>query len=540
MENTKDSQNSHALSSPTENHFRRALISVSDKTDLAKFLRPHYEKGLQIYSTGGTATYLRAEGFVVKDISEVTEFPEVMNGRVKTLHPKVHMGLLARYELAEDRAVLEKFNTDLFDLVIVNLYPFAKAVKENAPHGELIEKIDVGGPSMLRAAAKNYRHITVLCDPRDYFAKTLPAGLDVRIELAQKVFALTAEYDLLISTNLLKSFAASSPELAAFSKDALQTLPAGLSAGAKGFERVLDLRYGENPQQQAAWYSHSTKGLHTSQVLQGKPLSYNNILDLQATLELVRKFTQPSCVIVKHNNPCGVASGEDLAAAVKKAIAADPVSCFGGIVAVNEKVTMALANQLSEVFFECIVAPAYEPAALQIFAKKKNLRILSIDLADLDFGIEYKSVFGGFVSQVPDLAYGQLESWKSLGLDISSHESVKADMIFGEKVCGALKSNAIAIVKNGQTLGLGMGQVNRVDSVKLAIERWKHFHGQISDPILISDAFFPFSDSIELIASHGIQWVLQPGGSVRDEEVIAAAKRSAVNLVFTGVRHFRH
>ncbi len=513
--------------------YRRALVSVSDKSGLVEFLKPLYDQGLKIFSTGGTAEHLRKNGFAITDVSELTAFPEVMNGRVKTLHPKVHMGLLARYELPEDRQVLADFKTDLFDLVVVNLYPFRATLEKGATHAELIEKIDVGGPTMLRAAAKNYKNITVITDPADYHLGSWPADQSVRLRLAQKVFALTAEYDRLIAENISRLEGSQPKGVSAKQADFAPEL------AAQG-RKILDLRYGENPQQAAAWFASSPVGLHSAEILQGKPLSYNNILDLQATLDLCQKLDRSAAVIVKHNNPCGVAEAKTLVEALTKAIQSDPVSCFGGIVALNQEVDAMTAQALSDVFFECILAPAFSQEALTLLGKKKNLRLLRLPNFQVIPEYEMKTVAGGFVVQRPDQHYGHSKDWKFLGDSLGSDSQIFSDLVFGEKVCGALKSNAIAIVKNAQTLGLGMGQVNRVDAVELAIQRWGKHQSEASSPVLISDAFFPFKDSIDRIAAAGIRWVLQPGGSLRDDEVIQAAKDHGINLVLSGARHFRH
>jgi phosphoribosylaminoimidazolecarboxamide formyltransferase/IMP cyclohydrolase len=503
--------------------FKNALVSVSDKTGLLEFLTP-FKEGLRIVSTGGTAQYLRDHGFKVVDISEQTGFPEVMDGRVKTLHPHVHMALLGRMDKTEHVETLNRFGVQNFDLVICNLYPFEEAVMKNSSQEELIEKIDIGGPSMLRSAAKNFKTVTVLCDPRDYAQVSAAGGttLAARQQLAAKVFAHTSVYDSLVAQKL-------------------QNAQEEMNLQPYGGKLVQSLRYGENPQQKAAWYRTpgDQQGLHTAQILQGKELSYNNILDLDAAATLVREFTEPACVAVKHNNPCGVATDKNIALACEKALKADPVSVFGGIVACNREVDAKCAELLGAIFLECIVAPSFSKEAKELFAKKKNLRLLewpAINTCKKTF--ELKSVAGGFVKQDPDPMASDSGAWKFLG-ERPSDEILK-DMIFGEKVCASLKSNAIALVGGGQTLGLGMGQVNRVDAVEHALQRLRQHHGQAKNVVLISDAFFPFSDSIELAAKAGIRWVLQPGGSVKDEEVIKAARDLGVQMVLTGQRHFRH
>lgn len=504
--------------------FKNALISVSDKTGLCELLTPLVAEGLRIVSTGGTAAFLREKGFPVTDVSEITGFPEVMDGRVKTLHPHVHMGLLARAEHLKDEETLRRFEVDAFDLVVVNLYPFEQALRANAPMPELIEKIDVGGPSMLRAAAKNHERIAVLCDPADYewfLQQRSQWNTDKSRHLAAKVFRQTALYDSMISSRL-----------------------GGHSSETYvvGGRLVQELRYGENPQQKAGWYRwpDDIKGLASARILQGKELSYNNLLDLEAASALVAQFHEPAAVAVKHNNPCGVAVGSSIEEALEGALKADPVSVFGGIVALNRAVNGECARKLGEIFLECIVAPAFDDQALEVFARKKNLRLLTWpEIMDCPRRFEIRSVAGGFLLQTVDLVPTEGE-WNFQG--VSPTKEMLADLRFGEKVCAALKSNAIALVSGGRTVGLGMGQVNRVDAVDQAIARWKGHHSTVSaDSVaLVSDAFFPFPDSIEKAASAGIRWILQPGGSLKDEDVFAKARELGVNMVTTGRRHFRH
>ena len=504
--------------------FKNALISVSDKTGLVDFIKPLAERGLRLVSTGGTAQHLRDAGLKVMDVSQQTNFPEVMGGRVKTLHPNVHMALLSRAGVIEDEKLLQQYGIQAFDLVVVNLYPFEATVAKGASDAEMIENIDIGGPSMLRAASKNHDRVTVVCDPKDYSWVSSRAlseqgmSLRDRRKLAAKVFAHCSSYDSLVA----------------------QELGAGWgSEFSLAGHSVIDLRYGENPEQRAAWYRNlaNTDGLHTAQIIQGKPLSYNNILDLDAAASLVQRLKGPSVVAVKHNNPCGVAQGENIVSAVELAIKADPMSVFGGIIAANEKIDAQAAQKMDEIFLECVVAPDFEPEALKLFEKKKNLRVLKWpNLMQAKKTFEIRSVTGGFLLQDPQLLESQ--DWKFLG-DTPSVE-ILADLKFAEQVCASLKSNAIALVKNGQSLGLGMGQVNRVEAVQHAIDRMKTHHPGARDLILASDAFFPFPDSIEKAAKAGVKWILQPGGSMKDEEVFAMAKKLGVNMVVTGVRHFKH
>jgi phosphoribosylaminoimidazolecarboxamide formyltransferase/IMP cyclohydrolase len=506
--------------------FRNALISVSDKAGLVDFLKPFVKSGMRLVSTGGTYQHLKENGFSVVDISEQTGFPEVMGGRVKTLHPKVHMGLLSRLDNKEDEKILKDYGMEAFDLVVCNLYPFEKSVETGVAGQALIEKIDIGGPSILRGAAKNFSRMTVLCDPKDYswvLEKSLSGSLvlEDRKRLAARVFAHTAAYDSLVAQSLGAGW--------------------GLEFSLGGHDSGVELRYGENPQQQAKWYRNlaDLHGLHSSKVLQGKPLSYNNILDLEAAAGLVRELAGPSAVAVKHNNPCGVASQKSLLEALDLAIKSDPVSVFGGIVAVNEKIGASEASRLGDLFLECIVAPEFSTEALEIFAEKKNLRILEWkSILKTPSSFEIRGVSGGFLVQNSDQRGSPVESWKFLGE--KPNERLLADLRFAEKVCASLKSNSIALVKDGQTVGLGMGQVNRVEAVQHAIDRMKAHHGDLQDVILASDAFFPFQDSIEKAAQAGVRWVLQPGGSVKDDVVIAKAKELGLQMILTGKRHFRH
>ncbi len=498
--------------------FKNALVSVSDKTGLCEFLAPLVNAGLRVVSTGGTAKHLRENGIAITEVSEQTGFPEVMDGRVRTLHPHIHMAILARNENKNDMQLLKKHGLEPFDLVIGNLYPFSEYKDSEISERELMEYVDIGGPALLRAAAKNFSQITVLCDPTDY-QKVLEGSstLDQRREFAAKVFGHTSEYDRLISSRLKKT------------KDSFE-----VSALL-----VQELRYGENPQQQAQWFSLEQKGLHHAKTLQGKALSYNNLLDIDAALGVARMFREPVCVAVKHNNPCGVSVGSDFLDAVQKCLAADPVSVFGGILAVNGPVDIKIAEELNSVFLECVIAPKFDPGALKVLSAKKNLRVLEYDFTTDNSSEQVRSVSGGLLVQTPDIISLEWdENWKIYGEEPS--QAIKNDLLFSWKVCSALKSNAIAIASECSTLGLGMGQVNRVDSVRHAIARMKEYHTKASKPVLASDAFFPFPDSVEIAATNGIKWIIQPGGSIKDESVLIAAKNLGVNMVLTGKRHFRH
>jgi phosphoribosylaminoimidazolecarboxamide formyltransferase/IMP cyclohydrolase len=505
--------------------FSNALVSVSDKAGLVDFLRPLYDQGLRIVSTGGTAKTLREAGMAVMDVSEQTGFPECMDGRVKTLHPRIHMALLSREGNVEDQRLLQQEDLAPFDLLIVNLYPFESALRQHLGHAELIENIDIGGPSLLRGAAKNFARLTVLVDPADYgrISAMPEVTLRERQRLSAKAFAHVSSYDAMISHTLGEG------EL--FPEFSL------------GGSLVQELRYGENPHQTSRWYRRrgAPSGWHDAQILQGKELSYNNLLDLEAATGLLRDFTQPGAVAVKHGNPCGAACATQPEEALHKCLSADPVSVFGGIVAVNHPIGAAAAEELHKLFLECVVAPDFSSEARAIFAKKKNLRLLQWpDLLKRDGFWKIQTLQGGFLLQQADQVLDWSSTWKILGDKPSS--ALQVELSFAWKVAAHLKSNAIAITAGQQTLGLGMGQVNRVDAVELAVTRMQKFHSAQEErvPVLASDAFFPFSDSIDLIYKAGIRWVIQPGGAMRDAEVFARAKELGVNLVLTGQRHFRH
>lgn len=509
----------------------RVLVSTSDKSGLIGFLKALTPVGLEIVSTGGTCEYLRQNGFAVTEVSQLTQFPEVLDGRVKTLHPAVHMGLLADQSNPQHLSQLKEHGVQPFDMVIGNLYPFEDAARlKSSSLEELIEKIDIGGPSFLRASAKNFKSVTVVCSPEDYdwVQKKINEKnmqLQDRRRLAMKVFSLTSYYDALIVERMCEE------------KDELHYLNLPL-------KKKNSLRYGENPQQQAEWYYNPLQSemLQSAQIHQGKELSYNNILDLDAAVELVRRLEQPGCVAVKHNNPCGAATAPDLASAAVKTLESDPKSIFGGILAFNREVDLSTCQVFREIFLECIVAPSFTQESLEYLAAKKNLRVLSWpDLQKTTVQqSSYRSISGGLLRQSAD-TFSSSE-WTFMAEPPTAQ--LQADMLFGESVAASLKSNAIAIVGHGQTLGLGMGQVNRVDAVRQALERLADCEKRVSlkrsEMVLISDAFFPFPDSVETIAEAGIRWVLQPGGSVQDEKVLAAAKQNGINMVMSKRRHFKH
>ncbi len=509
--------------------FKNALVSVSDKSGLIEFILPLFKNGMRVVSTGGTAKYLKENGVEVVDIQDQTGFPEVMDGRVKTLHPNVHMCLLARQENLEDQKILDSHDLQVFDLVVGNLYPFEKSLEKNLEFSEQIEFIDIGGPSFLRSAAKNSSRIATVCDPGDYkwISEKSELTQNDKLYLASKVFAHTSSYDSIIAEYLRKDLDKNYEQ-----KD--HTFSA---------EKVNHLRYGENPQQQATWFRKkgSTTGLHQAKIIQGKALSFNNLLDLEASVATLRRFPQSNAVVsVKHNNPCGVAMGQDLNESLKKSLAADPMSVFGGIIAIDGEVTKDMARQLTSLFLECVVAQSYSTEALELLSQKKNFRVLSwpelmqANPSEKDI----RSISGGYLVQDKDPLSETESSWTFPHGPPS--DEVKKNLSLAWKVCAQLKSNAISIVGQEQTLGLGMGQVNRVDAVKLAIDRANHFHPQVTNRVMASDAFFPFPDSVELAAKAGIQWIIQPGGSIKDKDVLKRAQELGVKIVLTGTRHFLH
>ena len=520
----------------------RALVSVYDKTGLAEFVRQLAAQGTEIVSTGGTALTLRAAGITVRDVADLTGWPEMLGGRVKTLHPKVHGGILFRRGDAGDRRQTAEHKIAPIDLVVVNLYPFeTTAAKADLTSEELIENIDIGGPTMVRSAAKNFESVAVVTSPADYesvAAEIAAQGeitLATRLELARKAFALTARYDGKIATELERlSVQSGSIELGQ-----PPALPERLHSA---FTRKQQLRYGENPHQRAALYVPSgekVSGLAAARQLQGKELSYNNLVDLESALSLAREFQRPAAIIVKHNNPCGAAEQDRLVDAYNKALACDPVSAFGGVMAFNRLVDAATAEEVTKMFVECIVAPGYAPVALEKFAAKKNLRLLQLPASDMGAGNaewELKRISGGVLVQDQDrheLSEGDL---KVVTRRAPTREELEA-MMFGWKVCKHVKSNAIVFATVGQIASVGAGQTSRVDSVKIAVMKTQL---PLAGTVVASDAFFPFPDGVEESAKAGATAIIQPGGSVRDPDVIAAADRLGLAMVFCGVRHFRH
>ncbi len=509
----------------------RALISVTDKTGIVDFAKRLEALGVELVSTGGTAKLLRESGVKVKDISDLTGFPEMLDGRVKTLHPKVHGGILHIRGNAEHKAAVAQHGIEPIDMVVVNLYSFEKtAAKPGVEFQELIENIDIGGPSMIRSAAKNFHDVAIVTSPGDYaviadeLEKTSALSPETKWKLAKKAFAMTAAYDSAIASTL--------ESLNDEAQSAAQALPNTLRLN---LAKKMDLRYGENPHQRAALYADpSAGGVANGKPLQGKELSYNNIVDLQAAWDLVQEFDAPACVIIKHTNPAGTATGPTVLDAYKKALEADPVSAFGGVIGINRPVDAAAAEEIAKLFVEAIAAPKFEEAALVKFATKKNLRLVEIPPGKT--GWTYKQVSGGMLLQDADAHMLKPEDLKVVTKRQPTDAEMRA-LLFAWKVCKHVKSNAIVYARDGQTVGVGAGQMSRVDSAKIGAMKAVL---PLAGTVVASDAFFPFPDGLEECAKAGAVAVIQPGGSVKDADVIAAADRLGMAMVFTGVRHFRH
>ncbi len=512
----------------------RALISVSDKTGVADFAVGLAALGVEILSTGGTAKLLRENGLKVRDVSELTGFPEMLDGRVKTLHPKVHGGLLAVRSNPQHQQQVAEHGIEYIDLVAVNLYPFEKtAAKPGVQFEELIENIDIGGPSMIRSAAKNHQDVAVVVDAGDYavvLEEMRKSGgcvsAETRTRLARKAFATTAAYDGAISTTLQKLADGALPE-----------------ALHLNYRKAMDLRYGENPHQKAALYFNPAaggRGLAHARQLQGKELSYNNLVDLEAAWRLTQEFDEPTTAIIKHTNPCGIASGSTLAESVTRALEVDPVSAFGSVIAFNRKMDGATAEAMAKLFVEAVIAPGFEPAALERLAAKKNLRLMDMSAtAGDDYGLQLKAVGGGVLVQTPDTLGTKPEEWKCVTERQPTEEEMRA-LAFAWRVVKHVKSNAIVYTRAGVLVGVGAGQMSRVDSVKLGATKARELKHSLEGTVIGSDAFFPFPDGVEEAAKAGATAVVQPGGSVRDQEVIAAANKLGLAMMFTGARHFRH
>lgn len=546
---------------------RRALISVYDKTGLEELAQGLHAAGVSIVSTGSTAKKIAAAGVPVTEVSEVTGFPECLDGRVKTLHPRVHAGILADRRLEDHVRQLKDLDVEPFDLVVVNLYPFVQTVKSGASQDEVVEQIDIGGPSMVRAAAKNHPSVAIVVDPARYgdvveAAKSGGFDLKTRRRLASLAFAHTAAYDTAVAKWTAEQFGDDADTQAA---------PKFPPYAGLALERSESLRYGENPHQPAALYTEvgAAPGIAQADQLHGKAMSYNNYVDADAALRAAFDFAEPAVAVIKHANPCGIAvasagAADPIAEAHAKAHATDPVSAFGGVIAANRPVTAGMANAVKDIFTEVVVAPGFEPEAVEILSAKKNIRLLALPEGFSRDSVEYKQVSGGMLLQTADAidAEGDApENW-TLAAGEAADEATLADLAFAWRAVRAAKSNAVLLARGGAAVGIGMGQVNRLDSCKLAVERANTLGVAVeagadsaggaanvegaSAPerargaVAASDAFFPFADGLQILIDAGVRAVVQPGGSVRDEEVIEAAKAAGITMYFTGARHFFH
>ncbi len=551
---------------------RRALISVYDKTGLEELAQGLHAAGVSIVSTGSTAKKIAAAGVPVTEVSEVTGFPECLDGRVKTLHPRVHAGILADRRLDDHVRQLKELDVEPFDLVVVNLYPFVQTVKSGASQDDVVEQIDIGGPSMVRAAAKNHPSVAVVVDPAGYgdvVAAAASGGFDLktRRRLASLAFAHTAAYDTAVAKWTAEQFGDDAEAAESGSAEAPKFPPyAGLA-----LERSESLRYGENPHQAAALYveAGAEPGIAQAVQLHGKAMSFNNYVDADAAVRAAFDFAQPAVAVVKHANPCGIAvaspgAADPIADAHAKAHATDPVSAFGGVIAANRTVTAGMANTVKDIFTEVVVAPGFEPEAVEILSKKKNIRLLVLPEGFARDTVEYKQVSGGMLLQASDRidADGDDPATWTLAAGAAADEATLADLAFAWHAVRAAKSNAILVAANGAAVGIGMGQVNRLDSCRLAVERANTLGvavgggadaaggaANVQDAgaperargaVAASDAFFPFADGLQILIDAGVRAVVQPGGSVRDEEVVAAAQAAGITMYFTGARHFFH
>jgi len=540
---------------------KRALISVSDKTGVVEFAGALSNFGVEIISTGGTARSLREVGLTVTEVSEITNFPEMMDGRVKTLHPKIHGAFLALRDNDEHVAAMETHGIEPIDLVVVNLYPFEETVaKDGVSLEEAVENIDIGGPAMIRSASKNWRDVAVLTDARLYESVLREMRendgalrLQTRQRLAALAYTRTASYDLAISSYLAKQLnEADLRFLEPFNPlGDLGLIETDAGTGETETEsfaefqsielaKVADLRYGENPHQQAALYeTGEAGGIAKAEQLHGKEMSFNNYVDAEAAWNLVGDFDELACAIIKHTNPSGVGTGASNEEAYRRALATDPVSAFGGIVAFNRKVDGGVAKSVNEVFTEVVVAPDFDDAALEIFKTKKNLRVLRVEKSDAPQKLEYKQISGGMLVQDKDLYRVTESDLKIVSQRQPTEEEIRA-MLLAWKVCKHVKSNAIVFANEFQTVGVGAGQMNRVDSVRIAAMRAERTDLDLKQTALASDAFFPFRDNVDEAAKFGVSAIIQPGGSMRDEESIQAANEHGLTMVFTGFRHFKH
>jgi phosphoribosylaminoimidazolecarboxamide formyltransferase / IMP cyclohydrolase len=531
----------------------RALLSVSDKTGVADVARGLAARGYEIVSTGGTARALGDAGLAVVSVSDLTGFPEMMDGRLKTLHPALHGGILARRDRPDDLAALEAHGLGLVDIVIVNLYPFVKAAANPAtPFEALVEEIDIGGPSLVRAAAKNFRGVLVVVDPADYGAllDAIDAGpsLEFRFALMRKAIAHTGAYDTAISATL-DSIRLAGDRFERPVPAASHDLPDGIDAH---LTKIRDLRYGENSHQKAAWYrdARPAAGLGGATILQGKELSFTNLLDLDAAARIVLEFDEPAAAVIKHTNPCGVAIGTSIAHAYVHAREADSLSAFGGIAALNRPLDLAVAEAIVSTFIEAVIAPSVEPDALPVLAKKKNMRVVVANFDALKGGgLEMRSILGAMLVQDRDFVPEAHSAWAVNGVAaeglqvVTKRQPTEKELMalrFAWRVCAHVKSNTVIFTDAEQTLAIGAGQMSRVDAVKVALMKAQHAERQLAGSVAASDAYFPFRDGLDQVAAAGATAVVQPGGSVRDPEVIAAADEHNLAMVFTGRRHFRH
>ena len=516
---------------------KRALISVSDKSGVVDFAKELSGLGVELLSTGGTAKALKDAGIKVKDVSEHTGFPEMMDGRLKTLHPKIHGGLLWRRDNEKDKKEIEKHGIESIDMVVVNLYPFEQTVsKPDVTFDDAIENIDIGGPTMIRAASKNFKDVAVVVDPSDY-SKVLDemksgggeVSSDTKLYLARKVFSHTAQYDTLISNYLNNQGKLS------------EIFPQNFNMS---FRKISDVRYGENPHQKAAVYSEPLNAglsLVDAKILQGKAMSFNNYLDSSAVIDLAKEFNEyPSAVIVKHNNPCGVASADTISEAYKKAFETDPVSAFGGVISLNRKVDEATAKEILNLFVEIIIAPGFDDAALKLISGKPNIRLLELDISKNIAGFDMRKIQGGLLLQEKD--NGMIEDLKSCKVVTkrAPTDDEYSAMAFAWRVCKHMKSNAIIYSSKERTLGIGCGQTSRVDSARLAAMKAANYNISLKGSAVASDAFFPARDGIDVVAEAGATAVIQPGGSIKDKDTIAAADEHNLAMIFTEMRHFRH
>jgi len=511
---------------------KRALISVSDKTGVLEFAKELKNLGYEIISSSGTAKYLKENGIDVIEVSQITGFPEILDGRVKTLHPKIHGGILAIRDNQDHMKQLQENDIKPIDIVAINLYPFENTVKKGADLDEIIENIDIGGPAMVRASAKNYKYVAIITDPKDYsdiineLKEYGEISINTKKKLSLKAFRHTAFYDSIISQVLNEKF-----EINEDFPESL-TIPMRLKSG---------LRYGENPHQKASLYINPLENgisVADSEILQGKEMSFNNYYDVDSAVLLVKEFEEPACVIVKHNNPCGVAVAENIKQAYTFALETDPKSAFGGIVAFNKEVDEDTAKELTKLFLEVVVAPSFSDSALEVLKTKKNLRVVKVKNFDKKLeGKDIKRISGGYLLQDRNLGlYTELK----VVTDRQPTEKELEDLIFALKVVKHVKSNAVVIAKDKRTVGIGVGQTSRVDSLETAIKKAKEFNLPLEGSVLASEAFFPFRDSIDTAAKEGIKAVIQPGGSIRDQEVIDACNEHGIAMIFTNMRHFKH